>query len=416
MNVYSMAAVMNQAKLNAGAELLCQILSIDELDLPDFEMVKRGREKIPRINGIPVKEETEAESCEMQKPMETLLDDHEFSGDGDGENLPLSQVETVPTSQTKLGDAPEKEFEVPDTQRMLETPLTETPEISMEEQHFKKLKTMDQQQGQPQVADGDHQPEQAQVTEGGDKQQMSEDDKEPQKSEATAEDNQEPQKSEATAEENNEPEKSEATAEENNEPEKQEAMAEDEKQPQQPQQMAEDEKQLQQPQQMAEDEKQPQQTQQMAEDEKQPQQPQQMAEDEKQPQQTQQMAEDEKQPQQPQQMAEDEKQPQQPQQQMAKDDKQQQLMADDDKQQKKSEIMDDGEGDKKPKTTDEGNQKAPRGRPRKRTAEDETKDENGKKEKKENYFTSSDPHHAIQFIPSDNLSGISIWHSIWHVF
>ena len=45
--------------------------------------------------------------------------------------------------------------------------------------------------------------------------------------------------------------------------------------------------------------------------------------------------------------------------------------------------MDDGEGDKKPKTTDEGNQKAPRGRPRKRTAEDETKDENGKKEKKE---------------------------------
>ena len=33
-----------------------------------------------------------------------------------------------------------------------------------------------------------------------------------------------------------------------------------------------------------------------------------------------------------------------------------------------------------------------------------------------NYFTSSDPHHDIQFIPSDNLSGISIWHSIWHVF
>ena len=32
------------------------------------------------------------------------------------------------------------------------------------------------------------------------------------------------------------------------------------------------------------------------------------------------------------------------------------------------------------------------------------------------YFTSSDPHHGIQFIPSDNLSGISIWHSIWHVF
>ena len=29
---------------------------------------------------------------------------------------------------------------------------------------------------------------------------------------------------------------------------------------------------------------------------------------------------------------------------------------------------------------------------------------------------SSDPHHGIQFIPSDNLSGISIWHSIWHVF
>ena len=32
------------------------------------------------------------------------------------------------------------------------------------------------------------------------------------------------------------------------------------------------------------------------------------------------------------------------------------------------------------------------------------------------YFASSDPHHGIQFIPSDNLSGISIWHSIWHVF
>ena len=31
-------------------------------------------------------------------------------------------------------------------------------------------------------------------------------------------------------------------------------------------------------------------------------------------------------------------------------------------------------------------------------------------------FASSDPHHGIQFIPSDNLSGISIWHSIWHVF
>ena len=33
-----------------------------------------------------------------------------------------------------------------------------------------------------------------------------------------------------------------------------------------------------------------------------------------------------------------------------------------------------------------------------------------------NYFASSDPHRGIQFIPSDNLSGISIWHSIWHVF
>ena len=32
------------------------------------------------------------------------------------------------------------------------------------------------------------------------------------------------------------------------------------------------------------------------------------------------------------------------------------------------------------------------------------------------YFASSDPHHGIQFIPTDNLSGISIWHSIWHVF
>ena len=40
------------------------------------------------------------------------------------------------------------------------------------------------------------------------------------------------------------------------------------------------------------------------------------------------------------------------------------------------------------------------------------------------YFASSDPHHGIQFIPSDILSdkssdilsGISIWHSIWHVF
>ena len=38
------------------------------------------------------------------------------------------------------------------------------------------------------------------------------------------------------------------------------------------------------------------------------------------------------------------------------------------------------------------------------------------KSKKQNYFASSDPHHGIQFIPSDNLSGISIWHSIWHVF
>ena len=71
---------------------------------------------------------------------------------------------------------------------------------------------------------------------------------------------------------------------------------------------------------------------------------------------------------------------------------------------------------------------------------------------RENYFASSDPHHGIQFIPSDILSGktsgilfgilfeilsgissgilsgissdissdiksgISIWHSIWHVF
>ena len=68
----------------------------------------------------------------------------------------------------------------------------------------------------------------------------------------------------------------------------------------------------------------------------------------------------------------------------------------------------------------------------------------------ENYFASSDPHHGIQFIPSDILSGkssgilfgfeilsgilsgissgilsvissdilsgISMWHSIWHVF
>ena len=33
-----------------------------------------------------------------------------------------------------------------------------------------------------------------------------------------------------------------------------------------------------------------------------------------------------------------------------------------------------------------------------------------------NYFASSDPHHGIQFIPSDILSGIPIWHCIWHVF
>ena len=32
------------------------------------------------------------------------------------------------------------------------------------------------------------------------------------------------------------------------------------------------------------------------------------------------------------------------------------------------------------------------------------------------YFASSDPHHGIQFILSDILSGISIWRSIWHVF
>ena len=38
------------------------------------------------------------------------------------------------------------------------------------------------------------------------------------------------------------------------------------------------------------------------------------------------------------------------------------------------------------------------------------------REKKKKHFASSDPHHGIQFIPSDNLSGISIWHSIWHVF
>ena len=35
---------------------------------------------------------------------------------------------------------------------------------------------------------------------------------------------------------------------------------------------------------------------------------------------------------------------------------------------------------------------------------------------KKNYFASSDPHHGIQFIQSDKLSGISIWHFIWHVF
>ena len=64
--------------------------------------------------------------------------------------------------------------------------------------------------------------------------------------------------------------------------------------------------------------------------------------------------------------------------------------------------------------------------------------------RKGNYFASSDPHHGIQFIPSDILSGkssgmlfgilfeilsgilsgitsdilsgISMWHSIWHIF
>ena len=36
--------------------------------------------------------------------------------------------------------------------------------------------------------------------------------------------------------------------------------------------------------------------------------------------------------------------------------------------------------------------------------------------KKKHYFASSDPHHGIQFIPSDILSGIPIWHSIWHIF
>ena len=32
------------------------------------------------------------------------------------------------------------------------------------------------------------------------------------------------------------------------------------------------------------------------------------------------------------------------------------------------------------------------------------------------YFAWSDPHHGIQLIPSDVLSGISFWHSIWNVF
>ena len=39
-----------------------------------------------------------------------------------------------------------------------------------------------------------------------------------------------------------------------------------------------------------------------------------------------------------------------------------------------------------------------------------------KPHQKKNYIPSSDPHHGIQFIPSDILSGLSIWHSIWHVF
>ena len=47
-----------------------------------------------------------------------------------------------------------------------------------------------------------------------------------------------------------------------------------------------------------------------------------------------------------------------------------------------------------------------------------------KKDFRLNYFASSDPHHGIQFIPSDILSGISsdilsgrsIWHSIWQIY
>ena len=46
MNLYSMATVMDQAKVNEGARLLALILDIEEGELPDFEAVKKNKDMV----------------------------------------------------------------------------------------------------------------------------------------------------------------------------------------------------------------------------------------------------------------------------------------------------------------------------------------------------------------------------------
>ena len=82
---YSLAIVLDQAKPNPGAELVAEILELQDREIPDFEQLKKATELQPKLPGFAfdqsVKQEGESDDEHLQPeeplPLENVPSNHE---------------------------------------------------------------------------------------------------------------------------------------------------------------------------------------------------------------------------------------------------------------------------------------------------------------------------------------------------
>ncbi|CAL1132957.1 unnamed protein product [Cladocopium goreaui] len=122
---YSLAIVMDQAKPNSGSELVAWVLGLQELEIPNFEQLKRADDLKPKLPGFGfVKEEQE----------EGLDDDNQI------EPLALENVnlEAQPSENDNKPHEPEQVQSTIEAPEMECTAATDEKEVEKDEKNEKK--------------------------------------------------------------------------------------------------------------------------------------------------------------------------------------------------------------------------------------------------------------------------------------